>query len=129
MDHIPIPDRLKRFILLAIPSVPYLEAALLLRGEPQKCWDRNEILQRLYLNDTVVQSLLADLEAGGVLVNDTHGSGCYRYRPRTPELQEMLDLLSDVYPKNLVGVTNLIHSKVNRQAQRFADAFLLRKGK
>ncbi|MHB8914350.1 MAG: hypothetical protein ACYC4K_00895 [Thiobacillus sp.] len=129
MDQVPIPDRLRRFILLAIPSVPYLEAVLLLRGDPQKLWDRNEILQRLYLNDTAAQSLLADLKAGGILVNDTHEPACYRYQPRTAELQEMLDLLSAVYPKNLVGVTNLIHSKVNRQAQLFADAFLLRKGK
>lgn len=129
MDTVPIPDKLKRFILLAIPSVPYLEAALLLRGDPQKLWDRNEIMQRLYLSDAAAQSLLADLKAGGILVNDTQEPACFRYQPRTPELKEMLDLLSTVYPKNLVGVTNLIHSKVNRQAQMFADAFLLRKGK
>lgn len=129
MDNAPIPDKLKRFLLLAIPSVPYLEAALLLRGDPQKKWDRNELLQRLYLNDTVAQSLLADLMAGGIVVNDTQEPTSYRFHPRTAELQEMLDLLSVVYPKNLVGVTNLIHSKVNRQAQLFADAFLLRKGK
>lgn len=129
MDHFPIPDKLKRFVLLAIPSVPYLEAALLLRDDPHKSWDNNEISQRLYLNDTAAQALFDELKAGGVLAADAPEFARYHYQPKTAELREMLDLLAAVYPKNLVGVTNLIHSKVNKKARLFADAFLLRRNK
>lgn len=129
MDGSPIPDKLKRFILLAVPSVPYLEAVLLLQGNPQKSWAFNEISQRLYLNDTAAETLFNELKAGGILTADQENFAHYRYQPKTEELREMLDLLAAVYPKNLVDVTNLIHSKVNKKARLFADAFVLRKDK
>jgi hypothetical protein len=39
----------------------------------------------------------------------------------------MLDRLAGIYARNLVDVTNLIHSKTSRKAQQFADAFKWRK--
>lgn len=124
-----IPDNLKRFILLAIPSVPYLEATLLLRGQPQKLWDGQEISQRLFLNEAAGKALIEDLKSGGILTMDSDLPSQWRYHPRSAELGQMIDLLAEVYPKNLVEVTNLIHSKLNRKARQFADAFLLRKDK
>jgi hypothetical protein len=35
----------------------------------------------------------------------------------------MIDRLADAYASNLVAVTNLIHSKIDRKAQHFAGAF------
>lgn len=127
MGQVPIPDNVKRFVLLAIPSVPYLEAIILLRGEPNKSWDYREITQRLYLNDGSGQALLTQLKAGGIVVDDKEAPSLYRYQPRTDDLHKMIDLLADIYPKNLLEITNLIHSKLNRKARQFADAFLLRK--
>lgn len=129
MGQVSIPDSVKRFVLLAIPSVPYLEAIILLRSEPDKSWNSKEIAQRLYLNDGSGQALLNELNVGGIVVNDEHAPLLYRYQPRTGDLQRMIDLLADIYPKNLVEITNLIHSKLNRKARQFADAFLLRKDK
>lgn len=129
MGQVPIPDNVTRFILLAIPSVPYLEAIILLRGEPNKSWDSKEIAQRLYLNDGSGQALLTELKAGGIVVDDERAPSLYRYQPRSRDLQQMIDLLAEIYPKNLVEITNLIHSKLNRKARQFADAFLLRKDK
>lgn len=129
MGQVPIPDNVTRFILLAIPSVPYLEAIILLRGEPNKSWDSKEIAQRLYLNDGSGQALLTELKAGGIVVDDERAPSLYRYQPRSRDLQKMIDLLAEIYPKNLVEITNLIHSKLNRKARQFADAFLLRKDK
>ena len=129
MDNSAIPDSLKRFILLAIPSVPYLEATLLLRGQPQKLWDRQEISQRLFLGEAAEKALFEELKAGGILAMDPDLPSQCRYEPRSVELAQMIDLLAEIYPKNLVAITNLIHSKLNRKARQFADAFLLRKDK
>ncbi len=41
----PIPEDLRRLILTAIPSVPYLEAMLLLRMAPERQWDTREVAQ------------------------------------------------------------------------------------
>lgn len=35
----------------------------------------------------------------------------------------MVDRVAEVYTTSLVEVTNLIHSKLSKQAQEFGDAF------
>lgn len=125
MTALPIPDDVQRFVLLTIPSVPYLEALLLMRSTPGRTWDAAQVAQRLYLSDKVGASLLSGLAAAGVA--DAEQSGQYRYRPQSEELTELIDRLAIVYAKNLVGVSNLIHSKMSKKAQQFVDAFVLRK--
>lgn len=123
MGQLPVPDQLKRFIWLFIPSVSYLEALLLVRSNTSKWWDYKEIATRLYLDDPASQRLLEDLLATGALSANPEDSTLYRYAPRTPQLQQMIDQLASLYAQNLVEVTHLIHSKLNKKAQRFADAF------
>lgn len=122
-----IPEDLRRFILTSIISVPHLEAMLLLRGEPAKQWDAKEVAQRLYLSEKAASELLSELCAAGVLIVTGQEVLLYRYHPTSDELRQMIDRLADVYTKNLIEVTNLIHSKVDRMAQQFADAFKLGK--
>ena len=129
MDQVPIPNEIKRFIWLGIPSIPYLEAILLMRDSADKSWDYEEIARRLYLGEAAAQALLAELFAGGIIRVDAHTPQRYYYRPNTKELGHMLDLLAVTYTKNLVGVTHLIHSKLTKKAQQFADAFRWRKDK
>ena len=56
-----IPDDIRRFILTSIPSVPYLEAMLLLRNETQRPWDGKTLAQRLYMSEKAAAQLLAEL--------------------------------------------------------------------
>ena len=44
-----------------------------------------------------------------------------------PALHALIDQLAALYAHNLVGVTHLIHSKLNKKAQQFADAFIWQK--
>jgi hypothetical protein len=39
----------------------------------------------------------------------------------------MLRQLATAYSRDLIGVTDLIHSRTARRAQQFADAFRIRK--
>jgi len=123
MDQLPVPDQIKKFIWLFIPSVSYLEALLMVRSDARKWWDYKEIAPRLYLDDAITQQLLEDLRAAGALNANEQDTTLYRYEPRTPELQTLIDQLAALYAHNLVGVTHLIHSKLNKKAQQFADAF------
>lgn len=127
MTREPVPENVKRFILTSITSVPHLEAMLLLRNESGRAWDSGQVAKRLYTNDKTVEQLLTDLCAAGVLVVSENAPLSYRYQPRSAELRDMIDQLAEVYSKNLVQVTDLIHSNTNRMAQRFADAFKWRK--
>ena len=128
MTLLPVPDDLRRFILTSIASVPHLEALLLLRGAPELDWDSAAVAQRLYITERAARKLLEDLRAIGALSSTkTDKAVSYRYWPRHPELAAMIDQLAASYAANLVGITVLIHSKLDRQAQQFADAFTWRK--
>lgn len=120
-----MPGEVRRFILTSVPSVPYLEAILLLRTDPAAAWDAALVARRLYLREHQVTELLKALAAAGIAQEVEPAS--FQYRPDTPDLAAMLDRLAQVYSSNLVGVTDLIHSRIDKRAQQFADAFRWRK--
>lgn len=129
MDQSDIPDSLKRFILLFVPSVPYLEALLLLRNPATSLWDAATLAPQLYLSDAAAQSLVEELLKNGVLVADDVARGKFRYQPRTAELAQMIDQLAHFYSRNLIEITHLIHAKTNKKAYKFANAFIWGKEK
>ncbi len=122
-----IPAEIRRYIVQCIPSVPFLEAVLLMREQPAHCWDHRQLAQRLYLDEPAAHSLLEQIRQAGLLSEDAPGSAQYRYRPDSPALAAMLDRVAAAYAQNLIEVSTLIHLKSSRKAQVFADAFVLRK--
>jgi hypothetical protein len=127
MNSTQIPGDVRRFIQQCIPSVPFLEAALLLRESRDESWTTQQLAQRLYLSTPATEALLRTLAQAG-LANETRLGQCiWHYAPRSPELAHMLDKLALVYARHLVEVSNLIHLKSNRKAQLFAAAFVWRK--
>lgn len=128
MDKAPIPEDLRRFVLTSIPSVPFLEALLLLRADPAQQWHSDMLAQRLYVRERTAHALLEDLcRAGMVAPCADTPQACYQYQPNSGHLRERIDALAELYAKHLVEVTLLIHSTLDRKAQQFADAFKLRK--
>jgi DNA-binding transcriptional regulator LsrR (DeoR family) len=124
-DH--IPDDVRRFIVTSIPSVPYLEAMLLLHGRPEHFWTQKEIARRLYMNERDVSQLLADLVTADIVITKEESETLYRYSPHDERLRLVIDQLAETYSRHLIDVTNLIHSKINKMAQQFMDAFKWRK--
>jgi hypothetical protein len=120
-----MPADVRRFILTSIPSVPYLEAVLLLRAEPQAEWDAQRLARRLYVSDRTAAELLALLSSSGVAAA-AGGSPAVRYAP-DQGLRAVLDGVAEAYAADLVAVTDLIHSRIDKRAQQFADAFRFRK--
>ena len=127
MDNFSIPEDLRRFVLTSIPSVPFLEALLLMRADPARCWSRDTLARRLYVRDKVAEGLLDELCRSGMAAPAPDSADAYCYRPREDALRERIDSLADLYSTHLVEVTHLIHSSLDRKAQQFADAFKWRK--
>ncbi len=128
MNRPPISEELRRFILTSVPSVPFLEALLLLRASPDQRWSGATLAGRLYIAERTAQGLLEELCRAGIASPcaspDEH---CFCYAPASGTLRERIDGLAELYARHLVDVTNLIHSSLDRKAQQFADAFRLRK--
>ena len=125
----PLPEDIRRFVLTSIPSVPHLEALLLLRSAQEHFWSDSQLAGRLYIGEKVAHALMAELCRSGMTVvreNDDR-TYSYRYQPSSPALRLTIDTLAELYARQLVEVTHLIHSKLDRKAQQFADAFKWRK--
>lgn len=121
-----IPEDIRRFVLTSIPSVPHLEALLLLRGAPGP-WTTAAVAERLYLGEKPASGLLDDLCQSGMASVSAEAPPLYRYQPVSEVLRTTIDSLADFYARHLVEVTHLIHSRHDRKAQQFADAFKWRK--
>ena len=118
------PD-VRRYVLTSVPSVPYLEAVLLLRADPGQAWNAALLARRLYVPERRGAELLSQLRESGIAAPEGQGGGV-RYAPGA-ELAGLLDRLAEAYAFDLVGVSSLIHSRIDRRAQQFADAFRFRK--
>jgi len=128
MNRPPIPEDLRRFVLTSVPSVPFLEALLLLRSNSGQQWSGEMLARRLYTSERTAQGLLDELCRSGMAAPcPPPHEQCYCYAPASDTLRERIDGLAELYARHLVDVTTLIHSTLDRKAQQFADAFRLRK--
>lgn len=119
-----LPDKVRRFILTSVASVPHLEAMLLLRTGASETWSSAQVGQRLYIRESDAAGLLAALSDTGIARCTEEGN--FVYAP-PPELAELMDAVAECYATNLLGVTELIHSRIDRRAHQFADAFRIRR--
>ncbi|OWW22728.1 hypothetical protein AYR66_06410 [Noviherbaspirillum denitrificans] len=122
-----IADDIRRFILTSIPSVPFLEAMLLLRNETGVAWDSTHLAKRLYLSDKAATTLLAELHAAGIAAPNARTEGGYCFHPASEALADIIGKVASAYAAHLVEVTHLIHSRSGKRAVQFADAFKWRK--
>ncbi|HJV83736.1 hypothetical protein [Noviherbaspirillum sp.] len=126
MNREQIPDEVRRFILASVPSVPFLEAMLLLRRNAAQDWDSKLLATRLYLSERSASELLGALHAAGVLAM-AEDNAVFRYHPVPDSLRQMIDLLADSYAYHLVEISSLIHSKTGKRTHQFEDVFKRRK--
>jgi alpha-D-ribose 1-methylphosphonate 5-triphosphate diphosphatase PhnM len=126
MTPFAIAPELRRFIFTSVPSIPFLEALLLLHNDPQITWTNAAVAQRLYIGEHSAAALLAQLADAG-MIEAAAIADAYIYQPRSAELRELIDQLAEDYSKHLIEISNLIHSRMDRNAHRCADAFKLRK--
>jgi hypothetical protein len=103
-----IPEDVRRLIMTAIPSVPYLEALLLLRSAGAAGLDAATLAAGLYVSTKSAGGLLTLLCEAGV-AERLPAPGQVRYAPPAP-MAALIERLAEVYADNLIGVSMLIHS-------------------
>lgn len=121
MSRAELAPEMRRFILTSIPSVPFLEAVLLLRSERGRSWRAADVARRLYLPEERAGEILADVARAGLA--EATAEGAFRYLPVSEQLAALMDALAAQYALDVVAVSELIHSRGDRLAQHFADAF------
>ena len=121
-----IPDDVRRFVLTSIPTVPHLETLLLLWRDTRPGWTAEQIAERLYVPPALARGLAQDLCSADLLECD--GDPLEFRARRSPErLAKLVAGLDTAYTRHLREVTRLIHSNLDRRAERFKQAFTWKK--
>lgn len=118
---------MRQFIVRNIDSVAQLEALLLLRANAGQLWQPETVARRLYIQPVTAAALLRGLHERELIMLAQPEPAAYKYGPTTAELVRRVEDLAVAYARQLVTVTNLIHSKASGEIQSFADAFRLRR--
>ncbi|HSV01605.1 MAG TPA: hypothetical protein VLI41_00240 [Phenylobacterium sp.] len=114
---------LAAFVREHIRSVWALELLLLLKRDPERCWEPAELVRELRASTRVVNDNLLRFERGGLTVRDEQG--CHRYAPAAAVLNELCDRLQAAYKQRPVAIVNLIAAPRD-PLQSLADAFKFR---
>lgn len=115
-----------QFVLEHIETVPHLEAMLLIWQNPSTPWTPTLLAQRIYVSPAVGRSVLEDLTQQGMLQR-SESEATFLYDSRWDAERGMLPRIADLYRRQLVQVTKLIHSKGSSSVREFARAFQIKK--
>ena len=105
-----IPPELCRFMQANIPSVPHMEALMLVRASAPSRWCPHSLSRRLYVPMAAAAGVLADLCRSGLLLREA-ASDAYFYQYRRDSLCDSVEQLAALHATNLVEITALIHTK------------------
>jgi hypothetical protein len=97
-----------RSFVLTLPSVPFLEALLLLHGAPATIWSAEAIAQRLYLQSVALaDSIVRELAARGFCACTPDGQ--LMYRAADAAQHALVAELAREYQQRLIEITKLVH--------------------
>ena len=118
-----------QFILNRIESAPHLEALLLVWRNRPETWAIEELAQRLYVKPEVVKSIVEGLVREQLLVALPGSPELYGYASKSAQQDRLIRSVDETYRRELVRVSNLIHSKPSAAVREFARAFRFTKEK
>lgn len=126
MAHDAIATDVEVFIATVIDSVATMEALMLTYRGRDSTWTVAQLAQRLYVDPARAEASLQQLMSHGLLQLEAEH---YRYAPGDDELAALIPRVVQTYERQLIAVTNLIHSRVKSSITEFANAFRMRKDK
>ncbi len=125
----PLPEEVKRFMEANIDSVDQLEILRVLGEDPHKEWNAADLAREAQTPPETIGPHLAALQARNLLAIQVRESGLFcRYGPGTPELEERMHRLLQVYRERPVTMIKLVYARARDPLKTFAEAFRLKKG-
>jgi hypothetical protein len=113
------------FLVDQIDTVPQLEALLLLWNSRPKPWSAAELAEWLFVRPEIARDTAEDLVRRGLA--ESAGELGYAFHSGTGVDEGLIAAVDQTYRRQIVRVSNLIHSKGSPAVRAFARAFRLRK--
>jgi len=123
MDENPTRKDVDEFILHEIDTVPHLEALLQLWNSRPQQWSFEAMANALYLPADLTRQVIADLERRGFVV--LTGNQFFLYR--STDRDQLIERVDSTYRREIVRISNMIHSKPAASLREFARAFRLKR--
>lgn len=115
----PTRPEIDRFFRDVIDTVPHMEALLLIWEARPREWLEAELSERLFVAPELLRRILRHLAAAALI---READGRYSYNS-SPERDALIAAVAETYRRELVRVSNLIHSKPSGAVREFARAF------
>lgn len=112
----PIPRAVRRLIMKHLPTVPHLEALMLLHASAPASWSAADLAQRLYVPAAAAREVLGALRRAGLLAGGATAAR-YWFAPQEAALAAQADQLALLYSSHLVEMSLLIHARLERMAR------------
>ena len=123
-----IPERVRRLVHEHLPSMEHVELLLLLVNSEKEGFLPSDAAKQLGVDSELTARRLADLVNSGLAVKEgPPGLERYRYHPSDLDLRQAVEQLVDAYRTRPVSLIRVVYERPPESAQRFADAFRLRK--
>jgi DNA-binding IclR family transcriptional regulator len=116
-----------RFILQEMPTVPHLEALLLVWNSRPKEWTVEEMARALYVAPAMAHSILQQLARRELLAAGSGDPESYRYESASSKRNSLVEAVDAAYRRDLVRISKMIHSAATPALRDFADAFRFKK--
>ena len=121
-----LPISVQQFLSKYVRSLEQLEVLLLLRTRADRSWTSAEVYEVVRSSRSSVEERLESFVQLGFFVKEDGPPPTFRYAP-TENLGAAVDETAGAYQKWRVRVIEAIFTPVVDPAQRFADAFKVRK--
>lgn len=122
-------DDILAFIADRIDSVPELEALLLLWQQRPNPWKTEDLARRLYIDPSAARTLLLDLRRKQLISATAAQPDTYQYDSDSEEQNGLISRAEELYRRQIVRISTLIHSKPSSAVRDFARAFRFTKEK
>ena len=109
------------FVRSSIGSVWALELLRVVGGRPERAWQHDELVRELRSSPAAVAGAALLLERAGLLARE--GEHVCRYRPASPELDHVGELVRKVYAAKPATVIGAIFEMPDDKLRSFAEAF------
>lgn len=96
-----------------------------MRRHPSRSFAPAQLVAELRASDLVVSDGLAILQSSGLVSAERDGT--FRYAPASPQIEQLVQRLDQLYRERPATVTRAIFSAPSDKLQVFADAFRLTK--
>lgn len=117
------------FIREYIDTVPELEALLLLWEQRPSPWNIEDLAQRLYISTEETRTILLDLKGKGLISVASGHSESFQYDLVSDQRNDLIRRTEELYRRQIVRISTLIHSKPSSAVRDFARAFRFKKEK